>query len=173
VEEMTIRQKKRRNNNSTDKSTNPLVSIPGSPGSGKSTFLAHFPESIQYKSYINKREKYDPIVSILSYNNIMGKQYSSIGLRIIFGCAKSMNIIPFNWDLFCKQWNQEEANDCCAKIAIESLREFFGKERPVLLLIDELSKAKFDYDKIVMSDIGTLLDSYGDVDVIISSLSPT
>jgi hypothetical protein len=55
----------------------------------------------------------------------MGKQYSSIGLRIIFGSAKSMNIIPFDWDLFCKQWNQEEANDCCAKIAIESLREFF------------------------------------------------
>jgi hypothetical protein len=107
----------------------------------------------------------------------MGKGYSSIGLRIIFGCAKSMNIVPslsevYDWEMFCLQWNEEEANDLSAETAIRLLRFFFGKKRPVLLLIDELSQAKFGYDKIVITEVGNLLDNYGNLDVIISSLPP-
>jgi hypothetical protein len=50
-------------NRSSDKNKNRLTSIPGSPGSGKSTFLTHFPESVEYKNYIvNRNKNLDPIV---------------------------------------------------------------------------------------------------------------
>jgi hypothetical protein len=50
VELFDSRQSNRKD--SRDKSKNPLTSIPGSPGSGKSSFLSHFPESVEYKSYV-------------------------------------------------------------------------------------------------------------------------
>jgi hypothetical protein len=109
----------------------------------------------------------------------MGKRLPSFGLRIIFGCARSMNIIneTYNWEMFCSLgWLSDERNDLEAFTAINILRNFFGEERPVLLLIDEISKAKFDsysnYDDKVITDVGVILDSYGDIDVIVSSLSP-
>eukprot|EP01031_Cornospumella_fuschlensis_P041129 gene41129-50177_t len=39
-----------------DKSCNPMVFIPGSPGTGKSAFFAHFPESEAYKTYVSQLE---------------------------------------------------------------------------------------------------------------------
>ena len=49
VKYMSARQNKRKKG-SEDKSCNPLIAIPGSPGIGKSTFLTHFPDSKYYKN---------------------------------------------------------------------------------------------------------------------------
>ena len=38
-----------------DKQNNPLISISGAPGIGKSTFLTHFPESKEYQDYCRKK----------------------------------------------------------------------------------------------------------------------
>jgi hypothetical protein len=91
-----------------------------------------------------------------------------------------MNIIPssntkeYGWRQFCYKWikdTKDQGDIITASMAIDILREFFGSERPILLLIDELSKAK-EYDITVITAVGNILDTFGDVDVIVSSLSP-
>eukprot|EP01031_Cornospumella_fuschlensis_P025254 gene25254-30497_t len=53
VDIMLFRQVERsRFGGSHDKSDNPLIAIPGSPGVGKSTFLVHLPDSQPYKEYL-------------------------------------------------------------------------------------------------------------------------
>ena len=43
-------------------------------------------------------------------------------------------------------------------------------QRPMLIGVDEISKSK--NDKVVMKQLGAVLDKFKDVDVIVSSLSP-
>ena len=71
VKYMVKRQKLRMTRNQFDKISNPLIAVPGSPGIGKSAFLCHFPESSQYKEYINNRSLSSPIVSTLTFNSAM------------------------------------------------------------------------------------------------------
>jgi putative ribosome biogenesis GTPase RsgA len=44
--------RKRATSHTPDKSDNPLITLPGSPGIGKSTFLNNFPSSEQYMEYV-------------------------------------------------------------------------------------------------------------------------
>eukprot|EP00981_Chlorochromonas_danica_P015961 scaffold14975_cov586-Ochromonas_danica.AAC.1 len=57
-----------------------------------------------------------------------------------------------------------------ARRALYILRRVYG-DRRMLLLVDELSKAKDGLK--VMSEIGVILDGERTVDVLVSSLSPT
>lgn len=50
------------------------------------------------------------------------------------------------------------------------LLALFGEHRPVLLLVDEVSKA--DDDTSVMKSIGECLDTFEECDVIVTALSP-
>jgi hypothetical protein len=159
-----------------DKSLNPLIAIPGSPGSGKSTFFVHFPDSNEYKDYCkgDNNESLSPIVSTLTFNGEMNNYPVSFGLRILYGAARSMTLIDetVKWSEFTKEVG---IDDIEADDAVQLLRRVFGKDRPILILVDEVSKAvKFsqDCDTKIMRQIGDLLDNDGNTDVIMSSLSP-
>ena len=147
-----------------DKTLNPLITIPGSPGSGKSTFFAHFPESTAFQTFLGSRS---PIVSTLTYNSGMDGGPASIGLRILFGAVRAMGLADdLTWKGFSKDLEDIQAVD-----AVQLLRRVFGEDRPVLVLVDELSKAE-GYDGTAMTQLGELLNSDGDAHVVVSSLSP-
>eukprot|EP01031_Cornospumella_fuschlensis_P031091 gene31091-37574_t len=177
-----------------DKSCNPMVFIPGSPGTGKSAFLAHFPESEAYQTYVSQLEGScaisggggSPIVAPLTFNSDMGhfvrKGYEvipTLGLRMLYGAAVSMSSpgskVPL-WEDFAEDFQQylEGINaDVSAKTAAEVLREVYGRERRLLVLVDEVSKAKprGQADADIMTELGRLLESDGTIDVVVSSLS--
>ena len=76
-----------------DKMLNPLIAIPGSPGSGKSTFIVHFPESAAYKQYLQDTHRPAAIVSSLTFNSAMDRKspkINDVGLRIIYGGMRAI-----------------------------------------------------------------------------------
>lgn len=178
---MRARRRKRKldlRKRGADKSRNRLIAVPGCPGIGKSTFLAHFPESVAFSEYINDI-KASPIIASLSFNSVMGGGGTSFGLRILFGAAACMVNSKVSSDF--PLWNDffddfEDYGDLNATQAIYILREVYGRDRYVLLVVDEISKANSienpHHDKLVMSQIGVVLDSDGNTDVVVSSLSP-
>jgi broad-specificity NMP kinase len=161
----------------SDKLYNPLIAIPGSPGIGKSTFFAHFPESEAYINYsLNKSSKEAAIVSTFTFNNGMEYRKDVIGLRIIYGTLLSMGLLSYthkfaNFKLFLKEFFEqgldifEDGYD-----SIIFLQKIFGENRKFLLLVDELSKA--NNDKEVMRNLGDILNNIDNCDVVVSSLSP-
>ena len=157
-----------------DKMLNPLISIPGSPGSGKSTFIVHFPESAAYKQYLQDTNRPAAIVSTLTFNSVMDTKcpkINDVGLRIIYGGMRAMlglTRFPLSWKAFLEKFNAEESFLACD--AVDMLRRLFGLNRPVLLLVDELSKAT--NDKAVMTDLGGVLAEDDNCDVVVTSLSP-
>ena len=166
-----------------DKSDNPVITISASPGLGKSSFLVNFPESWAYKNYCNVLPA---IVSTLTFNKGMAFNKDVLGLRIIYGALRSMRVIsetlPFKE--FLKEVDSTSASEkskyksLTAKDAVNILRKVFDpasstsetSRRPMLILVDEISKAKDD--KKVASQLGAVLDAFGDVNVVVSSLSP-
>ena len=64
---------------SMDKNINPLIAVPGSPGSGKSTFLAHLAESAAMTTYY--RERSAPIVVPVTFNSRMPSYYYKLQVR--------------------------------------------------------------------------------------------
>eukprot|EP01041_Mallomonas_annulata_P004430 gene4430-8829_t len=160
---------------------NHLIALIGSPGMGKSTFLTHFPESEAYKRYLNGRS---PIVSTVTYSNMAPTVgVEAIGLRIIYGAAVSMGILDkqsYPWELFYNtfisttvSWGDAEEYN-----AIELLQEIFGENRPILILVDDLSKSSelpclWKRDAYICSSLGYLLNGFLDLDVIVSSVSPS
>lgn len=107
-----------------------------------------------------------------------------LGLRILFGAKESM-VIPgaprsfSNWTKFCEMFLK--FNSLSAAQAISIFRSIYGSNRPVLLLVDEISKASFINTGIegdicaareIMKEIGVVLDLDGNTDVVLSSLSP-
>ena len=167
-----------------DKRNNRVVAIPGSPGIGKSSFLTHFPESQEYYEYLNK---VSPIVSTLTFNSGMECEKDLFGLRILYGAAKAMGLftaetIELSFDDFVKNLDSTPSMDMydnfTAKDAIEILQRIFDHNvsasettlRPMIILVDELRVSKNSDE--VASQIGSVLDKYGHVDVLVSSLSP-
>ena len=143
--------------NPRDKSKNPLIATPGSPGIGKSTFLSHFPDSKAYKEYVGYNQK--PIVSTLTFNSNMGtlgNDRDAFGLRIIFGAALAMGLLSeeeLDWEDFAEQF---PLFDLKATAAVRLLKQLLGSGRPILILVDEISKARNSKD--VMSQLGELLN---------------
>ena len=171
VEHMKSRQTILSTEKSDDKSRNPLIAIPGSPGIGKSTFLCHFPESDAYKEYIGLSRS--PIVSTLTFNKDMNYSPNSQdapGLRVLYGAAVSMGVLcrkGITWRDFADRY---PCHNLDVFTAVKILRHVFGSERPVLLLIDEISRAKNSV--AVATSFGEVLDLIGDCDVVVSALSP-
>ena len=164
-----------KNGTAHHKTQNPLIAIPGSPGSGKSTFIVHFPESAAYKQYLKDTDRPSAIVSTLTFNSGMDSKIpkiNDVGLRIIFGSMRAMlgrELFSLSWEAFLDKFKaiQESFSGCDA---VDMLRRLFGPDRPVLLLVDELCKAV--NDKEVMMELGYVLNKDGDCDVVITSLSP-
>lgn len=75
------------------------------------------------------------------------------------------------WEYFLS--NFEDNYNCSATAAVNILREVYGINRRVLVLVDELAKLDDDAnEKVVMREIGQLLTSSHKIDVIVSALSP-
>ena len=91
-------------------------------------------------------------------------------LRIIYGAIRAMGLDNISWDDFLKRFENYKLDDI-GITAISLLKETFGADRRILILVDELSKATDD--KTVMKTIGEIIDKYNECDVVVSSLSPT
>jgi len=77
-----------------DKINNQLIAVPGAPGSGKSTFLKHFPASQAYTNYIAERSSAEPaIISSITFNSCMSSVVNALGLRILYGTLISMGYL--------------------------------------------------------------------------------
>ena len=172
--------------NKEDKMCNPLVALPAAPGSGKSTFLAHFPTSPEWQEFVGDGAS---IVSTLTWNSGMSGGPVSFGLRIIYGAVRGMGLATTKW----LQWSEDmegtvpNAAMLSANDAVSLLRQLFGHHRPVLLLVDELAKSANEFDipranligrpgvtndARVMGELGGLLDRDGDFHAVVSSLQP-
>ena len=96
---------------------------------------------------------------------------NDIGLRIIYGGMSAMlgrKHFSLLWKSFLEKFKTEDSFLACD--AVDMLRRLFGPDRPVLLLVDELSKAT--NDKEVMRELGSVLNLDGHCDVVVTSLSP-
>ena len=166
-----------------DKSINPLISIPGSPGSGKSAFLANFPNSKCYKQLLKIRhpESIDiqPIVALYSFPPIFSED-PEVGLRILHGALASMGVWgeqSKSYGVFYKELfgsNNMNADSIAVKEALEILWEFFGKHRPILLLQDETSRIRDDNKvHVVLANVCQAMSDLQSVDLVVSALSPT
>lgn len=162
-----------------DKRNNCIVAVPGSPGSGKTTFLLHFAVSPEYENYLREtgvENTSKAIVAPVTFNSKMTRGCAAFGLRIMYGAAKSMGFFEgrtVTWKGFAKSLSR--FRDIDPTIAVEVLREIFGNRR-VLILVDNIKKAaKLEKggDDAVMGAICTLLSNDGTVDVLVSALSPT
>jgi hypothetical protein len=74
---------------------------------------------------------------------------------------------PPEWGAFVKRYRH---HDLSATNAVRLLFRVLGEDRRMLLLVDELRIA--DNDKEVMKELGRVLNIYGNVDVLVSALSP-
>jgi hypothetical protein len=181
VHHLRVRQQERATAGflATDKACNPLIAVAGSSGVGKSTFLAHLAESKAYVRYCGASS----IVAPITFNTGMGSGPVAVGLRILFGAGKAMgyfNDASLTWPTF--QRLTKTARYLTAKSAVEVLKKLYGSGRRVLILVDELAKAcevvenggsvAADADARVMSQLGVVLDNCGDVDIVVSALSP-
>jgi hypothetical protein len=71
VDAMLLRQALRKKTSTPgDKMRNPLITIPGSPGIGKSSFLANFALTPQFKEYVQDRAA---IISMFTFNSAIDK----------------------------------------------------------------------------------------------------
>jgi hypothetical protein len=128
--------------------------------------------------YYENRDQ--PIVAGITFNSGMdvfhissqGNEIDTLGLRIIYGAVKSMGLLErtecCEWNLFLSKF--ENYSELSLSNAISLLRRVFGGNRPFLLLVDEISKAKNDFK--VISEISTLLNGDANFDAIVSALSP-
>jgi hypothetical protein len=111
-----------------DKIINPLVALPGSPGSGKSTFLVHLPESAAYQQYLNDTDRPAAIVSTLTFNSGMTTpgEADALGLRIIYGgmCAMlGTELFPMMWEDFRKKnHGSKHSRPLCGRNAAPPVR---------------------------------------------------
>ena len=82
-----------------------------------------------------------PIVSPLTFNSKMTGGEDLFELRIIYGACISMGLIcdeEYVWDDFYKRFINYKLDN---RGAINILQYIFGADRPILILVDELSKA--------------------------------
>jgi hypothetical protein len=107
----------------------------------------------------------------------------TLGLRLMYSAAVSMvgvekGISRINSDPFLKDWDtflgifgryKDVAN---ARNAIEIIRDVYGRNRPILVLVDELAKVKeIGGSEKVLSSLCELYDEDSRLDMIVSSLS--
>jgi hypothetical protein len=164
-----------------DKSLNPLTALPASPGSGKSTFLVHFPASPEWAKFAP-----NAIVSTLSWNSAMTGGPVSFPLRIIYGAMRAMQLVDS--ELTWLQWSKRITDifphvlEMTASEAVAVLRSVFGGDRPVLLIVDELSKTtkppyvnhdEVKNDDVIMAACGALLDESSNNHIVVSALAPS
>ena len=177
-----------------DKMHNKLIAVSNSPGTGKSTLLAHFADSEEYKQYVSKRlvegkghfklsiSDESPIICTMTFNSTMESGSASPGLRILYGTMKAMGMLDpqFKWPMFNLQFSKYAS--ITAFEAVGLIRDALGKDRLMLILVDELAKATYPFarlssdksnDKCVMGELSQILNIDGRTDVVVSSLSPT
>jgi hypothetical protein len=178
--------------NAVKKECNPLTAIPGVPGSGKSTLLAHLPFSEAYKTYWKERSEISvpatlrvstdhPLISIFTFNQGMGNKEVASGLRILFGTLRCSGLEDRQWLEFSEYYGADKGvKELNCKSAVDMLRRYFGKERLVLIAVDEIKKAGQDFtemgkqeklQKVFVSELGAVLDHDRRTDVVASSLT--
>jgi hypothetical protein len=177
---LSVRQERRMLGSPTTKECNPLLSIPGSPGVGKRSFLKHFPCSLAFYNYCTKmKDTATPIVAPVKFSGMQSSCYREgivFGLRTIYAASRCMGHIQadLSWDDFnklCTAFANITLSD-----ALSVLWRLFGRGRRVIVLVDGIQKAvkcESAGDDAVMSSIGAALNVFGNVDFLVASPSPS
>ena len=155
-------------------------------GIGKSSFLANYPDSKACEAYMRSHspDQPSPIVMMFTFNSRMeddsGVMLPAPGLRALFGVVSVMcregaerdsEPLTYPWSSFREEFLKYESLTVYEAINIS--RRLYGENRRVLVLVDELSKARPEGvgDKQVMRELGYVLNHCDFADVIVSSLS--
>lgn len=173
VEQFVVRQKKRVTSSAGggDKADNPLITLPATQGSGKSTFLVHFPNSPEYTTYALRDGDVAPVVALVTFNSGQEGGAQGLGLRIAYGCLVSMGYVVHT----TQTWRQfstahEYAKNLTGEDVVNVLRRILGEKRRFIICVDEVAKA-FDPGAVVQQ-VGALLNNDGRTDVLVSALTP-
>lgn len=163
-----------------DKAHNSLVTLPGVPGAGKSTFMAHFGFSEPYLKYAaHWGSNLQPLVSLFTYNSGMegGNVGSAPGLRLVYGALHSSCGCRQSWVEFSN--SHAGLYNMTASEAVTILRDVFGKERRILICVDELNKVDQVQElnpkmnaEYVLSQLCSVLSTDGKADLLVSALNP-
>ena len=162
--------------NSKDKRVNFLTTLPGIPGSGKSTFLVHFPFSKEYHDYAEMRAETEgglkqPIIGVFTFNSAMDHGGVSLGLRIIYGALQMSSNMTESWKDFYTR--HAKKRNMSAKEAHTLLRTTFGQDRLILIGVDKVKNLEsLVKEKSIMKELGKLPNQDGHTDVLVSSLNP-
>lgn len=159
---------------SGDEKLNPIIVISGCPGIGKSSFLANFPNSDEFKNYLTDLCCNDKgvIVSTLTYIGDMKSEKDVTGLRLLFGSACCMSGVNSNsWRKFLAKFSKYR--DLAAVYAIKVLKIVYGKSKRILVLADEIERAFINNrgENNMIHELGSALTS-NEYDLIISAPSP-
>ena len=166
-----------------DKAHNPLICIPGSPGSGKSTFLVNFPLSPSYRGYLQERystiaDPPQPIVALYSLADLYSKE-AELGLRILYGALTSMGIWgehPIQYEQFCTivlGTKNTLPSSITVQEVVDILWKYFGKDRSILLLQDNIDCIQDNQQKqTILTDICNIMSKYNSIDLITTTTSP-
>lgn len=152
---------------------NPLVTLPTTSGCGKSRFLVHFPQSTAYTQYAIGGNGEHPVVSLLSFSNFQQGGPKGLGLRLAYGCLKSMGLIPHHipsWRDFGALYQSYDRLSGLEVLRI--LRSVFGTERKFFIGVDSMYRDRADNPTQVLRELGEILDNDGSTDVIVSTLAP-
>ena len=166
---------RRERGDSPGKNFNSLTTLPGIPGSGKSTFLVNFPYSKEYHAYAEMRGETEgglkqPIISVFTFNDLTGDDDFSIPLRIIYGALQMSSNMTESWEDFYTRHADEPNMEVYNALTL--LRKVFGEDRLIYIGIDELEKVgSFEEQKHILWRIGNIL-SDGRTDILVSSFSP-
>ena len=123
------------------------------------------------------------IYTYIAYDSGMSRGFAEPGLRVLYGAVSVMNpLISSNTTSLISMpvlsWRHfrdtlEAYKELSLVDAIDTLRALYGADRRVLVMVDEVSKARPEgADFVILTEIGELLDEYESVDVLVSSLSP-
>lgn len=137
--------------------------------------MARFAETKLFTKYVKDRSNKPCVVIPITFNSqmeiVLNKRHT-IGLRMLYAAAMSMSdkeeYSQHTWVIFSKMFKNFASLE--ALDAVDILKSTYGKDRRMLLLVDELSKAKDDQE--AMKEIGIILNEERTVDVLVSSLSP-
>jgi hypothetical protein len=163
-----------------------LLTFVGVPGSGKSTFLVHLPFSPQYLSYWKARQMDDkypassdrPLISLITFSGEMAMCHADEAapfLRIIYGILKSSSAPVEKWSDFYKAFSS--LNKFSAYGAVPLLHNVFGKDRLILIGVDDIELVEEAYGekavKYVTSQLRSVLESDIYTDVLLAGLPPS
>eukprot|EP01032_Pedospumella_encystans_P038001 gene38001-43044_t len=166
-----------------------MTVVVGSSGAGRSTFLKHFPVSPEFVEYhkvrqtdaylIQNRVSADPpVVSLVTFDDVKEGQSCALGLRVLHGAIRGMQLLDKrdmsydqvdDWSNFRRKYRKYQ--NITLWEARSFMRAAFGKERLILIGVDNIEDSAQDSD-VVAHQLAAVQSVDSRIDVVVSATTP-